>query len=1116
VNNRIAILRKLFAKYWQPFILLVTGVPGILNFLKLAEIFDGRFPLEEFPLVGTSNEQNIIRSLIFFGIFFLVRFPKIAVLITRIIMGRPEAPPNLSRMFRGLRAFNEEDCGKLPGRQKEIDDCLRDIRNKRFYILEGESGCGKSSILNAELLPGASGKFQVVKCRVADDPLGKLLAALQDKTYSRLSKTLTKKTVFDALTAPVQNLQNPAEKPKPLLVCIDQFEEMFVTVPDKERAEFLKILKEAIENSNLHLVIAIRSDFRDLLDKACREADPKQTVLNLSNYYILESFNSTKAREVVLEILKPFYKDDPILQQESDSFANALVDELLRPPRDKRLSRNDEKTVLPVELQTIGFMLESTSANIFSARKQFKKSGKIAIMGRFIEDAKNDVWRSTGVEGKDSLLILQHLISPAQTKWAKSARAISKDLNLPEALVERVLQCFYEKYLVNRLPGSAMQEGSTEEQNGFVYELMHEHLIQILLEAPDPVLQKARDAKERLRFWVERAGSGVTETVKKNFLAKFTGYFKMPVPLFETFKLWRYADRRNERNLLKFNLRGFVARMLLIVLPIAGWTYWTHTDIYQIKNIFKDAPAKINETVGGNSGVLVIFNYLKMLVKLDKEEQALTTADKISDALYRSSALSAIATEFAKIGKTDLANKTFDDALTAAEKISDYNSRRYALVAIATEFAKIGKPELADKTLNKALSAAEKISDDDSRSYALFDVATEFAKIGNLELALTTAEKISDDDSRSSALLAITTEFAKIGKTDLALTAALEISDADSRSSALIAIATEFAKIGNSELADKTLNKALTAALEISDADSRSYALHAVATKFAKIGKSEEALTAADKISDAFYRYLALNAITTEFVKIGNSEMADKTLKKALTAAEKISEAHYRSLALITIATKFAKIGISEMADKILNKALSTADTIRDDRALIDIATKFAKIGNSELADKTLNKALTVALEISDGHSRYTTLIDIATEFAKIGKSEEALTTAEKISDDRDRSSALRNIITEFANTKSTKLSAEVMEKALSSCLKIADTDQRSPIMAGIAAGFAHLGNFRKARQIANMCKEPQDALAAYTAILQASFDKKHPELQKNDTISADSSQALQNEEWDY
>ena len=51
-----------------------------------------------------------------------------------------------------------------------------------------------------------------------------------------------------------------------------------MTVKDEARGGFFAFLKEAIAKRKLRVVLGIRSDFRDLLDRAGREVDPEQGV----------------------------------------------------------------------------------------------------------------------------------------------------------------------------------------------------------------------------------------------------------------------------------------------------------------------------------------------------------------------------------------------------------------------------------------------------------------------------------------------------------------------------------------------------------------------------------------------------------------------------------------------------------------------------------------------------------------------------------------------------------------------------------------------------------------------------------------------------------------------
>jgi len=154
--------------------------------------------------------------------------------------------------------------------------------------------------------------------------------------------------------------------------------------------------------------------------------------------------------------------------------------------------------------QTVGMMIESLGMRNFSAAGLSRLGGKAGLMRAYIEDAKTYVLHRTGVPDDQALLMLRQLISPAQTKWTQTAQAIGAALNTSAGQVEQVLNAFAEKYLVNRLPAEVAEGSAEVKESAQRYELMHEHLVQILTEAPDPVLQKAKDAEERLLFWMNR------------------------------------------------------------------------------------------------------------------------------------------------------------------------------------------------------------------------------------------------------------------------------------------------------------------------------------------------------------------------------------------------------------------------------------------------------------------------------------------------------------------------------------------------------------------------------------------------------------------------------------
>ena len=55
--------------------------------------------------------------------------------------------------YLGPFSFKEEDQVKFYGRKKEVEEIIELLRNAQLTMIFGESGTGKSSLINAKLIP---------------------------------------------------------------------------------------------------------------------------------------------------------------------------------------------------------------------------------------------------------------------------------------------------------------------------------------------------------------------------------------------------------------------------------------------------------------------------------------------------------------------------------------------------------------------------------------------------------------------------------------------------------------------------------------------------------------------------------------------------------------------------------------------------------------------------------------------------------------------------------------------------------------------------------------------------------------------------------------------------
>ncbi|MGB0525356.1 MAG: hypothetical protein ACPGJS_20445 [Flammeovirgaceae bacterium] len=217
----------------------------------------------------------------------------------------------MGRKYRypGSKPFEEAEKDLFFGREDDIDRLTESIKVEPLLVLYGKSGLGKSSLLNAGVVPKlqATGEYDVCMVRLGSyqkdaeeqytPPINKLLRAVR---MNRRKESFLRKIHRDShsLWQSYKGIQIAEESEKEFVLIIDQFEELF-TYPDRDVRIFKQQLAEALsgavpqrfrnalknkmaENPEilsrhemnllyksmpLHIVFAIRSDKLSLLNR---------------------------------------------------------------------------------------------------------------------------------------------------------------------------------------------------------------------------------------------------------------------------------------------------------------------------------------------------------------------------------------------------------------------------------------------------------------------------------------------------------------------------------------------------------------------------------------------------------------------------------------------------------------------------------------------------------------------------------------------------------------------------------------------------------------------------------------------------------------------------------
>ena len=171
--------------------------------------------------------------------------------------------------YKELQSFTESDKEYFFGRKHEAEELLNNINKYNIVGLFGESGTGKTSLINAGIIPKFKIEgFTTISIRCLDEPIKRLREELlktlkENKVSSQSMEELASTDTFPHLLIQLKSIIESENLN--LIVIIDQFEEIFTRAREDEREQLsigiIESLASPPKKGKISFLLSLREDY---------------------------------------------------------------------------------------------------------------------------------------------------------------------------------------------------------------------------------------------------------------------------------------------------------------------------------------------------------------------------------------------------------------------------------------------------------------------------------------------------------------------------------------------------------------------------------------------------------------------------------------------------------------------------------------------------------------------------------------------------------------------------------------------------------------------------------------------------------------------------------------
>ncbi|NEQ95151.1 MAG: hypothetical protein F6K30_00155, partial [Cyanothece sp. SIO2G6] len=348
------------------------------------------------------------------------------------------------------------------GRQQDVERLIGRLQrsDQKLIVLHGQSGVGKSSIIQAGLIPALTpltvdGREVAVVLQQVYTPWDKQLGDRILETLRDVGEHAAEK-VLESSDDILQKLEQTVKRNFMAVLILDQFEEFFFVYKDPTaRKLFYQFLHTCLDIPYVKVVLSLREDYLHYLlecnNRLVRLDIINNNILDKDILYYLGNFSPDDAKSVI----------EGLTGQSQFSMEADLVDALVQD------LAQELGEVRPIELQVVGNQLQTE--DITTLKGYEEKGPKEALVGRFLEEIVTDCGPDNEQIAK---LVLYLLTDENNTRPLKTRADLELELDVESGKLDLILALLVKSRLVFLIPASPDDR----------YQLVHDYLVPFVRE----------------------------------------------------------------------------------------------------------------------------------------------------------------------------------------------------------------------------------------------------------------------------------------------------------------------------------------------------------------------------------------------------------------------------------------------------------------------------------------------------------------------------------------------------------------------------------------------------------------------------------------------------------